>query len=72
MKRLQKKKTNNLNCQTTDIGTEKKICYVCGKPIKETQRFYAIGKDKKGKELYRHIKCRASDYKERKNGISKI
>lgn len=40
-----------------------KVCYICQNEIRTTQRFYAIGKDKKGNELYRHLKCKASDYK---------
>lgn len=43
--------------------TIKKVCYICQNEIRTTQRFYAIGKDKKGNELYRHLKCKASDYK---------
>jgi len=33
-------------------------CYVCKKEIRESQKYYAIGKDKKGKELFRHRKCK--------------
>ena len=64
MKRLQKKKTRKLNLNVP-IGdsTIKKVCYICNSEIRPTQRFYAIGKDKKGNELYRHLKCKTSDYK---------
>jgi len=64
MKRLQKKKTRKIesNCPIGDI-TIKKVCYICNNEIRPTQRFYAIGKDKNGKELYRHLKCKASNYK---------
>jgi hypothetical protein len=64
MKRLQKKKTRKVesSCPIGDI-TIKKVCYICNSEIRNTQRFYAIGKDNKGNELYRHLKCKTSDYK---------
>ena len=34
------------------------ICYICNKRIKKSQRYYAIGKNKQGFELYRHLKCK--------------
>jgi len=34
------------------------FCYVCKKKIKETQLYYDIGKDKDGKELFRHKRCK--------------
>jgi hypothetical protein len=61
--KLKKKNTKNLNFPIGDIAIKKdKVCYVCGKKIKETQRYYAIGQ-KDGVELYRHQKCKARDYK---------
>lgn len=49
-------------------GTIKKYCYVCNKIIKPDQRYYSIGKDKEtGKELYRHLRCKARDYKRKKD-----
>ena len=58
-----KKKTKKLTFPISD-GTisEMKVCYICEKKIKETQRYYAIGQ-KDGVELYRHLKCKARDYK---------
>lgn len=56
--KLQKKKTKTSPPGGGQTKTDKKICYVCGKIIKETQRFYAIGKNEKGIELYRHRKCK--------------
>ena len=41
------------------------VCYVCNKKIKETQRYYAIGK-KDEIELYRHIKCKPYNRKMKK------
>jgi len=68
MKKKKNQKKTIQNCQIGD-GTIKKYCYVCNKEIRSTQRYYGIGKDKKtGKELYRHLKCRASDYKKDKGG----
>lgn len=43
-------------------GQTEKMCYVCGKKIKPTQKYYAIGKVN-GKEWYRHQRCKANDYK---------
>lgn len=54
-----KKKKKILKSQVGDGAIKTGYrCYVCGKPIKATQRYYAIGKDEKGVELYRHIKCK--------------
>jgi hypothetical protein len=48
-----------LKSQVGDVAIkEKHICYVCEKIIKPTQPFYAIGKNDKGIELYRHRKCK--------------
>lgn len=63
MGRKKKRKTSLVNYHPENQIWEDKICYVCNKEIIQCQRFYAIGKNKKGIELYRHQKCKAKDYK---------
>ena len=60
------KKTRKKKSQIGDGPIEIKICYVCEKVIKITQQFYTIGKGKDGKEMYRHRRCRASSYNQKK------
>jgi len=40
------------------------VCYICNKKIKNGQRFYSIGKNKKGVELHRHLKCKPYEVKD--------
>lgn len=54
-----KKKKKILKSQVGDGAIkDQHNCYVCKKIIKPTQPFYAIGKNDKGIELYRHRKCK--------------
>jgi hypothetical protein len=36
------------------------LCYICKKPIK-TNKYYSIGKNFEGLELYRHWKCKPNN-----------
>ena len=58
-----KRKTYLTNYHPEDQVFEPKTCYICLKEITSIQRFYSIGKDKNGIELYRHCKCKPRSIK---------